>query len=316
MKYFFIIFLSLFCFEIKADTFTKKCVGYCEGNVYDSNVSETLSKAPRFEKGKFKNVPIWNIYRGLTVTNTVCTPFLSWISRSIPKKIKKKDREKYLKDFHEGTEIFTSHYEINSCMPCPPNIATKNNKSGFCPIPMFQLDVFFKDAFDLGYLGEELKNFPYNEVIVGRELTGDIQINLKNSLKNIVMENLRISTSLKEELVLVRLVPKMLDENTQNKDKTGYYVYSYRTYKTAAKQNVIKETQQEILMDYELMEYLDKFIFEIQQKFSETLYSILSVGDNSRKYVELYQLIPTSKEMEIYSNSFIKVKEFHIQTRN
>ena len=137
MRFILIIFLSLFCFEIKADTFTEKCVGYCKGEIYDYNKHEGPYTAYRFKKGKLKKAPIWNIYRGLTVNKTVCTPFLSWVSRSIPIKVKKKDREKYLKDFREGTDIYQSHYEINSCMPCPPNLATKNNKSGFALFQCF-----------------------------------------------------------------------------------------------------------------------------------------------------------------------------------
>lgn len=309
MKYILVIFLILFCFDANAKKITKKCEGYCEGSIYDFNAYAGPQEGYRVKKGKLKKVPIWSIYRGLTADGTVCTPFLSWISRSIPEKVKKKDMEKYLKDFRQGTDIYQSHYEINSCMPCPPNVATKNNKSGFCPLPMFQLDVFFKDAFDLGYV----EKMPYDELILGRDITGDLGINLKNSLKNIVMEQLVISTSTKEELVLYRLVPKMLDENTPNKDKIGYYLYNFATYKTAAKQQQIKRTDNQVLMDTELMEYLDEYINEIQKKFSEVLYS---KGNNFKKYKELYKLIPSKDDMEIYSNSFIKVKEYHIQTRN
>ena len=87
-----------------------------------------------------------------------------------------------MKEYKEGSKIFRALYEISSCMPSPPNFATKNNKSGFCSIPMFALTVIYKDAFDLGF--ESKEGFDFNEMKIGRKETGDNLTNLEKARKN------------------------------------------------------------------------------------------------------------------------------------
>ena len=231
IRVFIFFFFLLFSTNLKAEKIYKiygeqetgkvseKCNGFCEGEKLSLTIAGSVQKTKRIINGKKKNAPKWVEYRGINVPKTACVPFLSWNERAIPLKVKKSEMDKYMKDFREGTDMYLSHYEINTCIPCPPKVATSRNKSGFCPIPMFSLDVVMKQAFDYGFMEPE----DLSQIELGRDMTGDININLKDALKNIVYERLYLSESLKSSIVFVRFIPKEL----------GMPIYVYSRYNTS-----------------------------------------------------------------------------------
>ena len=287
--------------ERQKGPFKEKCNGFCEDTELNTHIASAVQKTVRIINGKKKKAPKWVEYRGATAVNTACIPFLSWNERAVPIKVKKSEYEKYMKAFREGTDMYNAYYEINSCIPCPPNVKSKSNKSGFCPIPMFTLTVVMKQAYEYGFV----EPMDLSQINIGREITGDTGINFKNSLAGIVFEQLTLSETFKSNLILTRYFDKPSGRR--------YYIYNVVTYKTAAKQQAIKATEQQFLEDQDLEIYLDTFIDNFQKNFSE-VFNIK--GKNFKKYDQLYQLIPSEKNIGVIKNSFPKAAKFYIQNRN
>ena len=280
---------------------TEYCTGFCTNETQNVHIAESVQKKKRVVNGKKKNTPTWIEFRGTNAGDTACTTFISWNERIVPLKMKRSEKDKYIKDFKEGKTMLHSHYEINTCRPCPPKTADKRNKSGFCPLPAFTLDVFFKQAIDYGF-GEPL--FPLNVVEIGRENTGDVNINLKDSLKNIYMELLVIPETKKTDVLFLRVIEK---------GGLRSWLYSRQNFKTASKQQLIKETQSQYVDDERLADYLDELIFKMQNNFSK-VFDLK--GKNFNNIDLLYDIIPKDDEIDLFSLSFEKIKNFHIQTRN
>ena len=287
--------------ERETDTIKEKCLGFCEGEKLKLTIAASVQKTKRIINGKRKNAPKWVTYNGIHVPKTACIPFLSWHERIIPIKWKKSEQEKYMMDFKEGTDMYNAHYEINTCMPCPPKVKSKRNKSGFCAVPMFYLDIVFKQAFDFGFL-EPTDLSVYK---IGREITGDIGINLKNALSGIVYEQLTLAESLKSDIAFLRFIEKTSNER--------FYAYFRITYKTTAKQQAIKMTDRQLLMDEDLAIYLDDFIYNFQKSYSEVFNM---KGKDFENFSKLYDLIPTNEDINLLKKNFPKAVKFHIQTRN
>ena len=288
---------------------TEKCNGFCEGEKLNLTIASSVQKTKRIINGKKKTAPKWVEYRGISVPKTACIPFLSWNERAVPidvpiiKDKKKRDEklQSYMEDFNEGTDMYNAYYEINTCMPCPPGSKSKRNKSGFCPIPMYSLEVVMKQAYDYGFIEPE----DLSQIKLGRDITGDLDINLKDALNNIVFERLYLSESLKSSIVFIRMIDKASTQRV--------YYYTTLKYKTAAKQQAIKQDQIQILEDEDLAINLDDLINNIQKNFSEVFNM---KGSKFENFSLMYDLIPTSDDIELLKNSFPKVASYHIQNRN
>ena len=321
IRVFIFFFFLLFSTNLKAEKVYKiygeqetgkvseKCNGFCEGEKLSLTIAGSVQKTKRIINGKKKTAPKWVEYRGINVPKTACIPFLSWNERAMPidvpiiKDKKKRDEklESYMKDFNQGTDMYHAYYEINSCIPCPPGVKSKRNKSGFCPIPMFSLDVVMKQAYDYGFVEPE----DLSQIELGRDMTGDININLKDALKNIVYERLYLSESLKSSIVFVRYIPKELG--------MPIYVYSRYNYKTAAKEQIIKQDKPDMVTDARLMDFLDNIINNIQKNF----YDVSNIKSSKfENFSLMYDLIPSNEDIELLKNKFPKVAAYHIQTRN
>lgn len=313
MRIFLIFFFILISTSLKAEKVykiygeqetgkaTEKCNGFCVGEKLNLTIASAVQKTKRIINGKKKTTPKWVEYRGINVPKTACIPFLSWNERAVPLKVKKSEEEKYMKDFKEGTDMYNAYYEINTCMPCPPGGSkSKRNKSGFCPIPMFTLSVIMKQAYDYGFL--EPKDL--SSIKIGRVITGDLDINLKNSLNSIVYEELYLSESLKSSLYFIRFL--------NNPSGERFYFYSRVTYKTPAKQQPIKQDEMQMLLDENLAKDLDGLILDIQKNYSE-VFNIK--GKNFDNFSLMYDLIPSLDEMKNLKKKFPKAAAYHIQNR-
>ena len=99
------------------------------------------------------------------------------------------------------------------------------------------------------------------------------------------------------------------------KDKASgnlFYVYSFYTYKTAAKNQIRKQTQMDYVKDQRLIDYLDEYIKKTQLNFS----SVFDENNQNFKDVSmLYDLIPNDNELNNFNNSFKEIGSFHIQNR-
>lgn len=281
---------------------TEKCNGFCEGEKLNMHIASAVQKTKRIINGKKKTAPKWVEYRGINVANTACIPFLSWNERAVPLKVKKSEQEKYMKDFREGTNMYNAYYEINSCIPCPPGASkAKRNKSGFCPIPMYSLEVIMKQAYDYGFVEPE----DLSQVKLGRDITGDLDINLKDALDSIVYERLYLSESLKSSIVFIRMIDKASNQRV--------YYYTILKYKTAAKQQPIKQDEIQFLDDENLANNLDNLINSIQKNFSEVFNM---KGSKFENFNLMYDLIPSNEDIELLKDNFPKAAAYHIQNRN
>ena len=313
IRFIFIFFFILISTSLKAETVykiygeqetgktTEKCNGFCEGEKLNLTIASAVQKTKRIINGKKKTAPKWVEYRGINVPKTSCIPFLSWNERAVPIKVKKSKQDQYMKDFREGTDMYNAYYEINSCIPCPPGGSkSKRNKSGFCPIPMYSLEVVMKQAYDYGFLEPE----DLSQVTIGRDITGDLDINLKNALNSIVYERLYLSESLKSSIVFIRMIDKASNQRV--------YYYTILRYKTAAKQQSIKQDEIQFLDDEDLASNLDDLINNIQKNFSEVFNMKSSKFEN---FSLMYDLIPSNEDIELLKNNFPKAAAYHIQNR-
>ena len=302
-----LLFLSIFFVLIgnthSKEKFTEKCDGFCVGEKLKIEAAQYPEPTQIFVNGKKKKAPMWTITRAVRKPKSVCIVFDSYLNRVIPKEFKKNETEKNMKDFREGTEIFSVTYNINACRPCPAGMKpSKRDKTGYCNIEMFSLAVLYKNGFDKGYLPPDMADF--SQLGVGRDVSFDIATNLPNANNQVVYEYLTFPVSLKKDLIVIRFKDK--------ESNNLYYVYSYHTYKTTAKNQVRKQTQMDYVKDQNLIEFLDEYLEKIQKTFS-------SVWDKRHKNFEniskLYELIPNENELKVIENSFEEVVAFHIQNR-
>ncbi len=308
-----LIFIFFFTGITHADKITKGCTGYCEDEEYIFKKTYFIDENKNLSNEK---VTTLTSARGMYIKDTSCIIFFSTIDRSVPninliknKKKKKEILKKTMDEYKKGSTIFRANYEINSCMPCPPDTADKNNKSGFCSIPMFSVDVWYKDAFVLGFVPKEWGNYD-NDLKLGREDSGDLQTDLNEANKNILLETIKISSSIKENFYIYRFIP--LENNEFN--RIAYYYYKTK-YKTPFKLQEIKRSKAKYVTDVETYKWLNNFIYFIQNSFSEVF-----TDDEESPYFKdresLYELIPNKEIINALNKEFKGIKKFHIQTRN
>ena len=301
---FFTLFLTLLSNANAKEKLTEKCDGFCIGEKLEIGTYQYPQPSQIIINGKKKKNPKWMITRSASKPKSPCIIFDSYLERAIPRKIKKKDFDKYMKDFREGNEIFGASYNIHACMPCPAGMKrTKNDKTGFCPVNMISLGVWYKTGFDKGYYPPEMIDF--SKIGLGRDSNFDILTNLPNANNQVVLEYLVFPTSPKKEVEFLRF-----------KDKSSgklFFAYTIYTYKTAGRKQISKQSQMDYVTDQRLIEYLEEYIERLQTTFA-------SVWDEKNKNYKdsskLYDLIPNDNELERFENSFPEIKTFHIQSRN
>ena len=144
----------------------------------------------------------------------------------------------------------------------------------------------------------------FSQIGLGRDGSFDILTDLPNANNQVVYEYITFPMSLKKDVEFIRF-----------KDKESgnlFYVYTFYTYKTAAKNQVRKQSQMDYVKDQRLIDFLDNYIEKIQSTYS-------SVWDKNNKNFEdtskLYDLIPNDNELSNFSNSFKEIASFHIQNR-
>ncbi len=299
-----LIFILFFSFFLN-NAFTKdKCDGFCTGEELEIGIYAYPQPSEIIINGKKKKNPKWMITRSASKPKSPCIIFDSYLERAIPRKIKKKDFEKYMKDFREGNEIFGASYNINSCRPCPAGMkpSKKYKKTGYCTINMINMGVWYKTGFEKGYYPPEMADF--SQMGVGRDGSFDVLTDLPNANNQVVYEFLKFPMSFKKEVEFIRFKEKA----------TGnlFYIYSIYTYKTSAKNQIKKQTQHQYVEDPKLINYLDEYIEYMQKTYS-------SVWDkkheNYNQVSKLYDLIPDDNELKKFESSFPEVKTFHIQNR-
>ena len=303
------ILLILFCFLFfltnanSKEKFTEKCDGFCIGEKLTFEGHGYPQPSQVIINGKKKKRPKWVLARSASKPKSPCIIFDSFIERAIPKTFKKNETEKNMEDYRKGTEIFGASYSVNACRPCPAGMKpSKRDKTGYCPITMSSLVIMYKTGFDKGYYPPEMVDF--SQIGLGRDESFDILTNLPNANNQVVIESIVFPMSLKKEVEFIRF-----------KDKASgnlFYVYSFYTYKTAAKNQIRKQTQMDYVKDQRLIDYLDEYIKKTQLNFS-------SVFDKNNQNFEdvskLYDLIPNDNELNNFNNSFKEIGSFHIQNR-
>ena len=298
----FLFFLFFFSNAFSKEKFTEKCDGFCEGENLKIEMAAYPQPSYRIINGKRKKSPMWVQVRAVRKPQSLCIPFDSYISRAIPLKLKKKDFDKYMDDFRKGSEIFEASYNINACRPCPPGIKSKT-KTGYCTVPMIILSTRHKTGWDKGYF--DPNEFDLSLIGFGRDYSSDKLVNLSEAINTIAIEILSFPISYKEEIGFMRLKDKETNQLV--------YLYSYTTYKTAAREQVTKQTELQMILEQNLTNYLSSYIENIQSVFT----SVFDKRSEDFKNIsKLYELIPTDDDLSFFKNNFEKVSTFHTQNRN
>ncbi len=300
-----IIFFLFSTIAVLGNEKLKKCDGFCEGEELEITVAAYPQPSYRVIDGKRKKSPKWMIARVAQQPDSPCIIFDSFIERAIPRKVKKKDFDKYMEDFRTGNEIFQTMYSINSCIPCPAGKKPdkKYKKTGYCVLPMITLFVMYKTGWDKGYFPPETADFSILG-IGGRDTNFDILNNLPNANDKVVFEILTFPTSLKDELEIARYK----DKSTGKLD----WIYHFNTYKTAARNQIRKQTEWQYVNDTNLTNYLNSYVEKTQKIYS----SVFNKGsENYKKTSKLYELIPTDNDLKNFNQSFKKVATYHVQNR-
>ena len=323
-----IIFILFFLFTANKvfalDYFVQKCDGFCEGELLSLRVYEDTKKVIQIIKGKEKKVKTFTSYRGIIYPMSTCTPFLSWKERAYASFDYDKGKSKKTKkpDF-----IIDAYYEMNTCVPCPPEYPKiKNNKSGYCPIPMFSLQLQFLQAMMLGYEDIQGRGIDLNYQKQGRSYSDFKKDNqfTRSDVAGIVTEHISLSSSFTENVRIARWI----NRETKKFD----YMYAIDTYKTYAKDQVIRSTEPQFIEDDALKNWIDDFILNTQSGFAGVFAKDLSkdpnlealldkkgvpFGDNYLGYFPmLHKMIPTKESMSVFKKDLKKVAEFQIMRRD
>ena len=325
-----IIFILFFLFAANKvfalDYFVQKCDGFCEGELLSLRVHEDTKKVIQIIKGKEKKVKTFTSYRGISYPLSTCTPFLSWTERAYagfdydknkPKKTKKPDF------------IIDAYYEMNTCVPCPPEYPKfENNKSGYCPIPMFSLQLQFSQAMMLGYQDLHGRGIDLNYQREGRDYFEFKKIKDNQftgvDVAGIVAEHISLSSSFTENVRIARWINR--------ETKKFEYMYAIDTYKTYAKDQVIRSTEPQFIEDDALKNWIDDFIFNTQSGFASVFAKDLSKDPNLKALLDkkgvpygdtylgyfpmLHKTIPTKESMSVFKKDLKKVAEFQIMRRD
>ena len=324
-----LIFLILI-FLITHEKVEANCTGYCENENFEIITYEIKGKL----KGAKKTAKVFSEVFYAKPKDSHCDIFYTSHERL---KSKKKDK---------NSQPIYSSYGINRCDVCSKSsIVAKDNKTGFCPFPMFKYDVIYKKAFkwqsDHQLMSalvqiEKLLKEGDGKTIIGRSETGDINKDIIDATKNIHTEFISFAITPKKRVYFFNKYAKDWSQGdfvTKYKGRElidkKYWFYIYAEFKTASMDQVIKISDMNLIEEEDvfgneigkpLINYLENFIFEIQNKTSNYF------SPKSKDYNDiskLLSLIPSKEELSIFNDDILEVFEdyanfekYHIQTRN
>tara|TARA_B100001057_G_scaffold416911_1_gene435251 strand:+ start:796 stop:1797 length:1002 start_codon:yes stop_codon:yes gene_type:complete len=293
------------------------CFGYCEDKEQIIQIREVLNKNKEFD------LHYWSIINSVNIEDTFCTIFSSFENNLEPSYLKKGNKNSHLKIV--GSKLLSKEYYINMCVPCPPDLNIfKENKSGFCSIPIFSYIIFFKNIlkYPIDHYSKIIKS---NDEIISK--LGDLYTNLGRDEKNFSDRNIVGSVNeIHSEAILLSISSKetIIFINQKFKSKTDFFesndwYYNYIKFKTSAKIQPVSYSTSIPIRDENIINFIKKFKFKIQKNFFETFNLN---GPKFKNIKSLYNTIPTLDELKNFDNEVKKYQnlkkfyEFHIQTRN
>ena len=294
MRVLVIFFIFLFSTITKSEEVI--CKGFCENEEYIFAPSIVKSKSHFLTNGKWKKIKSKTIHRGVSIKNSSCLPFYSYI-----------ELRPNLWDKKKVVEAFYSHYAINACGPCTDElmgIKRANPKHSFCSLPLYSLNVYHGVKEGIAVFpaeGDEIKK----SIKVGREKDVTRTLLENYLLSNTVMEEIILSTSSKTDITFFRIITK----------DTNEYAFGFfkSEYKTAAKQQIIKQSDNYQLLDEETIKFLENFIDSMQSTFTNTF---LNNHKDFFSKQALLNLLPDIKMIKMFENYTQGIAEHHIQRRN
>tara|TARA_Y100000816_G_scaffold291229_1_gene281989 strand:- start:502 stop:1491 length:990 start_codon:yes stop_codon:yes gene_type:complete len=309
---------ELYIYGKPHNTGNSSCLGYCEDKEQSIQIREVLNK------DKELDLHYWSIINSVNIKDTFCTIFGSFENNLEPSYLRKSNRNSHIKI--EGSELLSKEYYINMCVPCPPDHNPfKENKSGFCSIPMFSYYIYFKNIIDYPI-------DPFSKIIKGNEVTlsksGDLYTNLGRDEKNFSDKNIiKAVDEIHSEVILISISSKETITFTNQKLKSkkdifyesNEWYYGYIKYKTSAKIQPVSYSTAIPIREENIINFIKKLKFKIQKSFFETF---KINGTKFKNVKSLYNTIPTLDELKNFDSEVKKYQnlkkfyEFHLQTRN
>ena len=287
------IILVFFFISIVEDVFAKEinCTGFCKGETYTIAPPQVMKDKWVIGKRKYK---IWAVNNGFGIKDSRCLPYFQTNTYG-------RKNKKILSDIDN---LYTSRFEMNACGPC--GLLFENQK-GFCPIPLYSLDVIYQNAVNNDFPPKEYRDnawWWHNEkTCVGRNYKSESP-QIKKYMQDILLEKTTLTINPKKQISLFKF----------KQEETEVIFYTVETYKTPFKEQMIKNTDLEQLTDDDAINIINNFIIKIQQNMAE----IYGEGkkENFLNTKLFYDSIPTDTEIDILTQSFPELKEFHFQLRN
>ena len=292
------------------------CVGYCKNQDFSIIKKEIIEKKKVKYNKKNKKINVFTDINSVAIDNTYCSIFNYSNSKLDPSK-----------NQNANSFIFTS-YDISACRPCPNKMnKNKENKTGFCSIPMFTYQVIYKNFIDYDFQKAMVYFFKQTEKAakkndlefnIGRSSTNDIILNKINVKDYIHSELFILPISNKKDIIFIR---QFIDNNK-------YWFYYIEEYKTTSRQQVKKISNMIMLNETDvfgfghgkkMIKYIEDFISEIQSSYSQ-FFAKTSI--NKKEISNLYSLIPNKDKLSLFENELKIINnlnafyEYHIQTRN
>jgi|TARA_Y100000294_G_scaffold154864_1_gene154745 hypothetical protein len=287
------IIILLFIFLISNNAFSKdkNCSGFCKGEKYVFGKPQIIKDKYPIGKKKYK---VWVVNRGFGVKDSKCLPYFQ--TNTYGRKNKK--------FFPDIDNLYMSTFEMNACGPCS---LLYGNEKGFCPIPLYTLEVIYQNAVNDDFPPKDYRDkawWWYGEQLdVGRDYESEAP-QIKKYMQEILVEKIVFTISPKKQLEIYKL----------KYEGTEAFAYEQITFKTPLKEQMIKMTDTAELTDYDAIDIVNNFIIKIQQNM-DVMYGKGEKKDffNTKLF---YDSIPTDDEINTLTETFPELKEFHYQLRN
>ena len=302
MKYF---FLFLLIFLIAHENVEANCTGYCEGEKLIQKKEDIPDKLRVTIEKKKKKIPVIWEKKAARAKGTRCDIFQNF-------HLKKKFLEN-----NSQNQLLLSIYDIQLCLPCPKRIRGQlyptpekyENTTGFCSLPEFRYGIIYNEGIKMeiqfdpfNFFNKFRKAMEPSTFIIGRDKIGDINKDVIKSKTDIFGEALIFPISPKKDISFFSVIPS----ETNNKE----WFYFQTTYKTPLKLKVTK------ILDWgyldrddpnaqEMINFIENFVFNLQQKQS------IYFDSKSNNYKELYKLIPSFKDLEVFNNELEVIENYH-----
>jgi hypothetical protein len=285
---------------------------FCEDRDYIFSPSIRSSKTSFIKNGKIKEIKSLTINRGFTIKDSSCLPFYYfWDVNPTFKKLSKLIKDNTANGvvssagFKDVVEPYYSHYEMNACVPCGPNSAKKKGKKyTFCPLPLYQLDIFYKSKH--GVANMPLPTEFEDALIVGRDFDRLEKLIYNLMQKSIVIEKVIIATGPKSEIAFMSMKIKKEAED-------GIIFFHTTEFKTTLREQEIKSSELQVVTNPNTIKFVKKFIKKIQVNLNDMASSDTALYKNKELMLSLLPIIDEIKTIEEYATG---ITQYHIQTRN